>query len=62
MYYFSSNSTNNSPQTMHFQGDAFKQIADTRAVAFCVEREPNLCAGVVSALTSRHPAVVSTPA
>lgn len=46
---------------LRFQGDAFKQIADTRAVLFCVEREPDLCTVVVSALTSRDPAVVSIP-
>lgn len=41
------------------QGDAFKQIADTRAIMFCVERESELCAGVISAIGTRDPAAVS---
>ncbi|CAN0044393.1 unnamed protein product, partial [Scytosiphon promiscuus] len=42
--------------TNYRQGDAFKQIADTQAVAFCVEREPELCSGVNAALTAGDPA------
>ncbi|CAB1108969.1 unnamed protein product [Ectocarpus sp. CCAP 1310/34] len=38
------------------QGDAFKQIADTRATMFCVERESELCTDVISALSARDPA------
>ncbi|CAM9347008.1 unnamed protein product [Ectocarpus sp. 12 AP-2014] len=38
------------------QGDAFKQIADTRAIMFCVERESELCADVISAISARDPA------
>ncbi|CAM9432817.1 unnamed protein product [Ectocarpus fasciculatus] len=38
------------------QGDAFKQIADTRAIMFCVERESELCAGVISAVSAHDPA------
>ncbi|CAM9356030.1 unnamed protein product [Ectocarpus sp. 4 AP-2014] len=38
------------------QGDAFKQIADTRAIMFCVERESDFCADVISAISARDPA------
>ena len=44
---------------MASQGDAFKQIADMRAVMFCVERETNLCRDVVSTVTAHDPAAVS---
>lgn len=40
-------------------GNAFKQIADTRAVVFCVEREEQLCHAVVFAVTARDPVAVS---
>lgn len=41
------------------QGDAFKQVADTRAVIFCVEGEKRLCSKVISALTARDPMTVN---
>ncbi|CAM9522341.1 unnamed protein product, partial [Hapterophycus canaliculatus] len=42
--------------TNYRQGDAFKQIADTQAVAFCVERESEMCSGVIAALVASDPA------
>lgn len=50
-----------SPTSACSKGDAFKQITDTRAVVFCVEREPDLCSEVIAAVTSRNPTVVSGP-
>lgn len=41
------------------QGDAFKQVADTRAITFCVEREVALCSNVACALKDGDPVDVS---